>query len=266
MTDETFREKYGPVALVTGASSGIGKAFAEQLAAMGMRLVLVARRVDRLEALATQLQQQHGVTVSVVQLDLAAQGSVPQLLAATASLDVGLLVCNAGFSVKGEHSTVDTQVLTDMLAVNCSVPMLLTNGFIPRLRGRGRGGILLVSSIEGLMGCPFSTAYSSSKAFVKSLGEGLWGELTPQGIDVLTVCPGATDTEALRRHDGGNIASMPNVTSADDVARGSLGALSQGPIFFPSEHYRAMFERLTAMPRRDALQAMAAAMAKTSSK
>src|SRR3546814_3452401 len=89
--------------------------------------------------------------------------------------------------------------MTEMLMVNCHVPMQLARGFIPRLLARGQGGIVFTSSFEAFIGCPYSTAYSASKAFVNNLGEGLWAELTPQGIDLLTLCTGATDTEAPAR-------------------------------------------------------------------
>ena len=127
------------------------------------------------------------------------------------------------------------------------------------LRERGRGGIILVSSVEALIGCPYSAAYSASKAFVKSLGEALWGELTPEGIDVLTICPGATDTEALSRH-GIDPAKLPNVMSPDEVARLALSGIKSGPVLIASEHYKASFDKLLSLPRRDALMAMAKSM------
>ena len=187
MMNSDLIDEYGPVALVTGASSGIGKSFAELLAGMGMNLVLVARRVQRLEDLAERLKKKHGVQVKVCQVDLAEASAAQQILDATASLDIGLVVSNAGFGMKGEHAANDPKAMTDMLMVNCNTPMLLANGFVPRLRNRGKGGIIFTSSVEGLMGCPFSTAYAASKALVNSLGEGLWGELTPEGIHVLTI-------------------------------------------------------------------------------
>jgi len=258
MTDD-FSDRYGPVALVTGASSGIGRSFAEQLAARGFDLVLVARRVQRLEELARDLTTKHGVRVTVAQVDLAAPNAAQQILDATAALDVGLVISNAGFGFKGAYDSGDPQTMSDLLMVNCHVPMLLARGFVPRLRARGRGGIVLTSSIEGLMGVPFSTAYAASKAFAVSLGEGLWAELTPQGIDVLTLCPGATDTEAPRLQ-GIDPATLQHLMSPDDVARLTLENLRNGPTYIPSEHYKASFERLLSMPRRDALQAMARSM------
>ncbi len=259
MNDTDFFDRYGPVALVTGASSGIGRSLAEALAAKGLDLVLVARREERLRELASRLNAERGIQVTVCPLDLAAPDAARQVLDATASLDVGLVVSNAGFAFKGAFDDCDPAFMSDMLAVNCHTPMQLARGFVPRLRERGRGGILLTASVEGLMGCPYSAVYSATKAFTISLGEALWGELTPQGISVLTLCPGATDTEALARH-GIDPASLPNLMSPDAVASLALDNLDQGPSHFPSEHYKAMFGQLQAMPRGQALMAMANSM------
>jgi short-subunit dehydrogenase len=251
-------ECYGPVAVVTGASSGIGRAFAAVLAEHGFDLVLVARRRDLLDAAAEELQDAHGVAVDVLQLDLAEPGAAGRVLEATAGRDVGLLVSNAGFSLQGAFETVDAGAMADMLAVNCTTSMLLAHGFVPRLRERGRGGLLLVGSVEGLIGSPFSAAYSASKAFVTGLGEALWGELTPQGLDVLTLCPGATDTEGARRH-GVDPATNEHVMDAVEVARRALENIRNGPTYIPSDHYRELFTQLRSLPRRDALTAMARA-------
>ena len=259
MNNDEFKDRYGPVALVTGASSGIGQAFAEVLAAMGVDLVLVARRVERLEALGARLAEAHGVRAKVLQIDLTAPAAAQQMLDATAGLDVGLVVSNAGFGLKGEHAANDPQAMTEMLMVNCNVPMLLAHGFIPRLRQRGKGGIILTSSIEGLMGCPYSTAYSSSKALVNALGEGLWAELQPEGIDVLTLCPGATESEAAGKQ-GIDISTLQNVMPANEVARLTLENIRNGPTFFSSEFYKSNFDKLLSLPRRDALMAMARGM------
>ena len=259
MTVDDFKKRYGPVALVTGASSGIGKSLAEKLAAIGLNLVLVARRVERLNTLAAKLQSQHGIQVKVCQIDLADASAAQRMADATASDDVGLLISNAGFGLKGDHAANDPKAMAEMLMVNCNTPMQLACEFMPRLRTRGRGGIILTGSVEGLIGCPFSTGYSASKAFVKSLGEGLWGELTPDGIDVLVICPGATDTEALAR-SGINRATLSNVMSPDDVATLALEHIPDGPMLISSEHYKTMFDRLLSMPRRDALTVMAKSM------
>lgn len=251
-----FAEKYGPVALVTGASSGIGKSFAEALAARGLDLILVARRIGRLEKLAETLKRERGVAVTVCQIDLSEVTAAERILQAAASSDVGLVVSNAGFGLKGRYQDVDHAVMSEMLMVNCHAPMQLAHGFIPGLKRRGRGGIIFTGSIEGLMGCPYSTAYSATKAFINHLGEGLWAELGPEGIDVLTLCPGATDTEAPVKQ-GIDPRTLDALMSPGEVARLALENIANGPVYISSEHYRAMFENLLQMPRRDALMAMA---------
>lgn len=255
MKPEEFREIYGPIALVTGASSGIGLAFAEELAARGFDLVLAARRTDHLDALAQRLLSSCGVRTRVIGADLSDPGAPAHLLQETEGDDIGLVVSNAGFNVKGAYETCDAAAIARMLTVNCHAPMQLAHGFIPRLKARGKGGLLFTASVEGLIGCPYSSAYSATKALVVSLGEGLWGEMQGTGIDVLTLCPGATESEATANMDG-----IAHLQPAAEVARLALDNLREGPAFVPNAHYREMFERLRAMPRRDALMAMAQSM------
>jgi short-subunit dehydrogenase len=259
MIEADFLSRYGPVALVTGASSGIGTAFAEALAAKGFDLVLVARRVDRLNALAETLGKVHGINAHVLEADLSRTDASQCILDATSTRDIGLVISNAGFGLKGAHAANNPKAMTDMLMVNCHVPMQLAHGFIPRLRARGSGGIIFTSSIEGLMGCPYSTAYSASKALVNALGEGLWAELQPDGIDVLTLCPGATESEAAGLQ-GIDIATLQNVMPAAEVARLTLENITNGPTFFSSNYYKGNFDKLLALPRRDALMMMAQGM------
>ncbi len=259
MTQNELLDNYGPVALVTGASSGIGKAFAELLAANGLNLLLVARRLSQLEELASRLRKKYAIDVTVCQTDLSSLAAVQNIVEVARGLDVGLVVSNAGFSLKGQYAELDAQLMSAMLTVNCHIPMLLAHSFVPQLQARGKGGIIFTSSVESLMGCPFSTAYSATKSFVKNLGEGLWGELVSEGIDVLTICPGATATEGLAR-SGLDAATMENVMSAEEVATLSLQNIKNGPVYICSEHYKALFEKLAAMPRREALLAMAKSM------
>jgi uncharacterized protein len=259
MNNPDFIDRYGPVALVTGASSGIGRSFAELLAAKGLDLVVVARRSQRLDELAARLQTAHGVRVTVHQSDLAQASAARAIVDATSSLDVGLLISNAGFGLKGPFDEGNAGAMADMLMVNCSAPMMLARGFVPRLRARRKGGIIFTSSVEGLIGVPFSAAYAATKAFLNSLGEGLWGELTPQGINVLTLCPGATDTEAPGLQ-GIDSKTLANVMSPEEVAARTLDNIANGPVYIPSDHYKASFERLLAMPRHEALSAMARSM------
>ena len=205
---DTFRERYGPAALVTGASSGIGQAFAEELAERGFDLVLTARRRDRLQKLADRLQSAYGIQAHVIEADLSDPVAPRAIIDATSGFDIGLLVSNAGFNIKGAFETKDPSAMAKMLTVNCHAPMQLAHGFIPRLKVRGKGVIVFTSSVEGFIGCPYSTAYSASKALVIGLGEGLWGELNSEGIDVLTLCPGATESEATEKLPPTQLANL----------------------------------------------------------
>lgn len=257
-----FRERYGPVALVTGASSGIGWAFAEELAERGFDLVLTARRTDRLEALAAGLRAAHGTRSQLCEADLSQCDAPAALLAATEGVDIGLVVSNAGFNIRGAFESTDAAEMARMLTVNCHAPMQLAHGFLPRLKARGKGGVIFTSSVEGFIGCPFSTAYSATKALVIGLGEGLYGELAGSGVDVLTLCPGATESEATARY-AEQYAAIPNMQPAREVARLALDNIAKGPVYVPNAHYKAQFEQLAAMPRAEAVVAMAAALKAT---
>ncbi|HEX7857390.1 MAG TPA: SDR family NAD(P)-dependent oxidoreductase [Sphingobium sp.] len=256
---QEFLDRYGPTALVTGASSGIGRSFAEALAARGFNLVLVARRIDRLEVLAERLEDKSRISVMPLEIDLADPGAAQRILDATADLDIGLVISNAGFGLKGPFEKDDPAIQAEMLMVNCHATTQIARGFIPRLRARGKGGIVFTSSVEGLIGCPYSAVYSATKAYVNALGEALWGELTPDGIDVLTLCPGATESEAAAKQ-GIDPATMTNQQSPDEVAALTLDNLHNGPTYLPHPHYRTVFDQLLSLPRPQALAAMAQGM------
>lgn len=254
-----FRERYGPTALVTGASSGIGLAFAEELAARGLDLILSARRVDRLEALAARLATAHGTKTRIVAADLAEPDAPAAILAACEGEDVGLLVSNAGFNMKGRFEDGSASRMAKMLTVNCHAPMQLAHGMIPRLKARGRGGIMMTASVEGLIGCPYSTAYAATKALVVSLAEGLWAELRPHDIDVLAMCPGATESEATLN---GTLKGdfLKHLQPAREAVALTLDHIADGPTYIPSDRYRESFGKLVAGPRRETLTAMEANM------
>jgi short-subunit dehydrogenase len=254
-----FKDRYGPIAVITGASSGIGYAFAEELAERAFDLVLVSRRIDRLQQLAEKLERLHGTKVSICDADLAQPSAPAHLHQLTAGRDIGLVISNAGFSVRGLHESLDADELTEMLTVNCHAPLHLARLFLPALKARRKGGFIMVSSIEALMGCPQSAAYAAMKALVLHLGEGLYAEAVGSGVDILTCCPGATNTEAGQRA-GVDLSLLQNVQQPRDVAVSTLDNLANGPAHFPNAAYKAQFDQLLAMPKRDALLAMAAAM------
>lgn len=246
---DAFSSCYGPWAVVTGASSGIGEQFARALAARGCNLVVVARRADRLDALATELSTGGGVEVETLALDLAEPGSVSRVVAGCAGKDVGLVVSNAGFGLKGLHHQQSESRLEAMVAVNCLAPALLARAFGPALMERGRGGLIFTGSIEGFVGFPLSAAYAATKAFVLSLGEGLWGELHSQGVDVLVVAPGSTDTEALELQ-GIDKSTLVGIMSPATVVEGALEQLGKRPVHIAGAMNRALVGAVAALPRR----------------
>ena len=195
------RDRYGPAALVTGASSGIGAAFARRLAAQGLDLVLVARRRERLEALRAELTGAHGVRCAVLVADLTrpeAAGEIAEAIEAE-GLELGLLVHNAGFGRLGPFGSASEAEDRGMVACQCDAVVALTRRLLPGLEARGHGGMILVSSVLARIPTPYMATYSASKAFELVLGEAIAREQARHGVDVLTVLPGVTETEFSAR-------------------------------------------------------------------
>lgn len=265
MPDAPDLRRYGPWALVTGASSGIGEQFARQLARSGLDLVLVARRADRLTALRDELVAAYGIAVELLVEDLAGSGAVDRVLASVGERDVGLLVSNAGFGLKGPFIGHRREQLETMFDVNARAPLLLLHGLMPRLARRATAGIILTGSQEGETPFPWSSAYAATKAFVHSLGQSLYGECRGTGIDVLVLAPGATDTEALPLQ-GFDTRSLSGLMNPAEVARQALAHLGRVPLHVPGRMNRFMVGVLRRLPRRWAIalagQAMAAALQK----
>lgn len=182
-------------ALITGASSGFGVDFAEELAARGYSLMLTARRKDRLIELKDRLEQAHGVRAEVVSADLSEAADVDALIAATHGKDIEVLVNNAGFGVYGEFAEMEWKRLDAMLQVNVVALTRLTRVFGEAMKTRGSGKILLVSSIAAFSPTPTYAAYSASKAFIQHLGESLHEEWKGSGVSVTVVSPGISRTE-----------------------------------------------------------------------
>ncbi len=190
-----FRKKYGPWALITGASSGIGAEFSKQLAAHGMNLVLIARRQERLERLADELSQQCRIQIRVIAGDLEKKEFLDEVFAATESLEVGLLISNAGFARTGQFLEVSLEDHLSLLSVNCRAPLMLSHIYGNRMAARSRGGIINVASAAAFLSMPYWGNYAASKSYLLSLSEALGFELHQRGVDVLALCPGATRTE-----------------------------------------------------------------------
>lgn len=190
-----LRERYGDWALVTGASAGIGAAFARALAAEGVSCVLTARREERLRELAGELESRHGVRTRTVALDLAAPGGAEELVRAISDLEIAILVNNAGFGGTGRFDKLDAARVRRMVELNCTAPAVLTHALLPAMRARGRGAVVMVGSVAGSQPLPLHSLYSATKVFDNFLGEALWAELRGSGVDVLALLPGPTETE-----------------------------------------------------------------------
>jgi short-subunit dehydrogenase len=228
----SFAEKYGPWALVAGASEGLGAAFATELAGRGLSLLLVARRAEPLESLARSLREAHRVEVKTAAIDLGDEDVLAQIRAASAGLEVGLLVYNAAYSEIGAFLDQSVESKLKTLAVNCRAPLLLADELGRAMVARGRGGILLMSSLAGYQGSALVSVYAATKAFNTVLGEGLWDELRRHGVSVVPFIAGATTTPNFLRseprlHQAG-IFRAP-VMSPEAVAREGLDSLGRGP-------------------------------------
>jgi short-subunit dehydrogenase len=229
MSGADFRSRYGSWAIVAGASEGIGEAFARALASRGLSLVLVARRAERLEGLAATLRSDTGVEVRTLRLDLAEEDAAARLEQATLGLDAGLLVYNAAFAPVGPFCSRSREDQLRVLDTNCRTPMLLCHGFGARFRARGRGGIILMSSLAGFQGSPGVAHYAATKAYNLVLGEGLWKEMSRDGVDVLACCAGATRTPGYEANPAPERLIAPPAMAAADVAEEALRAIGTRP-------------------------------------
>jgi short-subunit dehydrogenase len=252
-TGEAFRSRFGPWAVVAGGSDGIGAAFGEALARRGLDVVLIGRSEAKLAHQVARIGALHPVTIRSLVADLTAPDIGVRVAEATADLDVGLFIYNAG-SGREMGSFLDHPVENWLRQVHlaCCGPLLLSHHFGGRLRSRGRGGIVLMSSLASLVGSAYIATYAAAKAFDTILGEGLWNELGPAGIDVLSSLAGATDTETFRADTGG----LPNAMDPLDVADGTLDFLGRGPIYVPGASNQAGARATWPVPRIPLINAM----------
>lgn len=225
-------EKYGPWALIAGASEGTGRAFAHRVAAEGIHCILLSRRLSALDDLAQELKNTYAVDCVTASVDLAARDATESIVAAVGGREVGLFIANAG------ADSINTRFLDSRLKdwvglVNRNVLTVLgsCHHFGGLMRGRKRGGIILVGSGACYGGSSFLAVYSATKAFDLCFGEGLWAELQPHGVDVLNLILGQTDTPAFRETLAKMGQPVPeNLAKPEDVARVGLERLSHGPV------------------------------------
>lgn len=251
-----FLLRYGPWAVVTGASDGIGRAMALHLAARGFGLVLAARRQDRLSAVAAQARALSGLDPVVVAADLGTKDGLQALFDATAVLDVGLVICAAGFGTSGAFAASDPETERAMVRLNCESLMLTTRHFAERLARRGRGGIVLMSSLVAFQGVPRAAHYAATKAYVQTLAEGIRRELAPVGVDVLASAPGPVASGFAARA----AMTMGRAEAPEVVARGTLATLGRRTTARPGLLAKLLEGSLAPLPRAGRIRIMEAVM------
>jgi len=237
-----FVNKFGAWAIVTGASSGIGTGFAQALAARGLNLVLVSRREDRLNALAQELSAKHHIETRVVATDLSSPDFLADIRRVTDSLDVGLLISNAGAGAMGAMLRVDVEELLQTLSLNTAAHLRLTHHFGDRLVQRQSGGILLVGSMAGNQGTPFGANYAGAKAYIHNLGQALNYELRDTGVNVSVTVPGPTSTPGLNERTDIDMTKLPGpVMSVETLVSISLKGLAKNKaLIIPGAPNRVM--------------------------
>jgi uncharacterized protein len=228
----SFADRYGPWAIVAGASEGTGRAFARKIAARGVPSILLARRKEPLAALADEIRAESGLECATASVDLTAPDSFNQIAAAAEGCEVGLFVSNAGADTNGAHFLDrDMTVWRGQIQRNVITMAQCCHHFGGSMRKRGKGGLLLVNSGACYSGASFMATYSATKAFALCFGESLWGELRGHGVDVLTLVMGLTDTPALRTLLAEKGQPLPPAAAnAEEVAEVGLARLPHGPV------------------------------------
>lgn len=238
-------DRYGPWAVVSGASSGIGRAFATELAACGLNLALIARNEVDLARLAADLSARHGIEARVLTADLSQPGAAAAAMARTGGVDIGLLVASAGFGTSGDVIDTDAADELAMIEVNCRALFAMTQHAARRMATRGSGGIVLLSSLVAFQGVARSANYAATKAYVQTLAEGLHRELRARGVDVLAVAPGPVETGFAARAG----LRMSGTIPPETVARAALLALGRRMTVRPGARNRLLQAALAPLPR-----------------
>ncbi|MFN6570036.1 SDR family oxidoreductase [Dendronalium sp. ChiSLP03b] len=220
-----------PTALITGASSGIGKAFAQELAARQTNLVLVSRSEEKLNQIAKQLQEQYKIQVDVIVKDLTEPNAPAAVFDATKAkqLTIDLLINNAGFGDYGDFAQNDRERQIKIVQLNIVALVDLTHQFLPLMRQRRSGSIINLSSITAFQPMPYLSVYAASKAFIVSFSQALWAENRSYGVRVLVACPGPIETNffAEANFPPALAGSTKQMSTSEEVVRESLKALEE---------------------------------------
>ncbi len=270
MSVETFADKYGPWAVVAGASTGTGQAVSHEIAARGLNVVMLARNEERLKRTATEVATAHGTQTRPVVADLADTNIGAVVTAATADLEVGLLVYNATVPLFGRFLECSLDLHLESVAVNCRTPVVLSHHFAPAMVERGRGGIAIVGSNAATQGSVNYATYAAGKAYEWILAESLWSELGDHGVDVCTVLSGPIaspayllyqetfDKELCGKPDSPDLLDRARSRLLDpsqprDVAVALLDGLGNGPVSYSHPLDEELSRSCFALPRTEAI-------------
>ncbi|MBT8138289.1 MAG: SDR family NAD(P)-dependent oxidoreductase [Gammaproteobacteria bacterium] len=252
-----FAQQYGPYAVVAGGAQGIGAAYAQYIAARGVNLVLLDNAGDALEQFSAALRKQHSVKCIAIELDLGSENLLQVLSNAVGSLEVGLLVYNAGLADVGPFFKKETGLDFELkkIAVNVSGVFLLTHYFAKRMLARRRGGIVLMSSGAGLIGSPYYAHYSATKAYNIALGQALWAEFKPYNVDVLAVAAGMTLSTASAGFE--HIEDRSQFQTPEALVEEAMQALGKQPLLVAGEQHRKNHELSRQLPPEQLIELMA---------
>lgn len=248
----SFNEKYGPWAIVAGAAEGLGEAYSEALARRGVNIFMVDNQAVPLENLSDRLQKEYEIQTRQLIIDLADDDASEQIMGLTQELDVSLLVYNAAYSLIKPFVDHTEEELETFIKVNSSMQIQLVHAFSKRLIDQNhRGGLLLMSSLAGLIGMQLVAPYAATKAFTWNLAEALHHELKPHHIDVMACVAGATSTPAYLKTNPKYGLLKPAVMKPEVVAESALDSLGKKTLFIPGFSNRLNYFILTRLlPRK----------------
>jgi short-subunit dehydrogenase len=256
-----FTQKYGPWALIAGGSEGVGASFARKLAAKGLNLVLLARKPAALEEVAHQVRSNFGVQVRTASLDLRLPDVLDRVRAFTDDIEVGMLIYNAGVIAPSAFLDRSLDQTLKSLRLTVNGPVVLAHHFGTAMRERARGGIIILGSMSSFAGSQNFVVYSAAKSFDVIFGEGLWYELRPHGVNVLSLIIGLTGTPKLVQSGGLELARQTGqpVLEPDDAAQEGLDNLENGPTWIAGAYNREWAKTLAQMDRKSAVETLSGA-------
>jgi len=256
-----FAQKYGPWAVIAGGSEGVGASFARKLAAKGLNLVLLARKLGPLEEVAHQVRSDYAVEVRAASLDLRLPDLLDRVRAITDDIEVGMLIYNAGVIGPSPFLVRSLEQNLRSLRLTVDGPVILAHHFGRAMRERRRGGIIILGSMSSFAGSRNFVVYSAAKSFDVIFGEGLWCELRPYGVNVLSLIIGLTRTPKLMQAGGVELAEKTGQTllEPDEAAQEGLDNLENGPTWIAGAHNREMAKAFAAMDRKAAVETLSGA-------